>query len=299
MQRIVDGIAYEGKYVDSAFDVVVWEANGHREISAQRVVEWTEIGPAPDWSHLLDDAEREAAKERDKAERRERNLLTNARRAKSRCRRLIKVMGLDSMLTNTYRERMTDERRIKADMARFHRRMAELVPGYSYVTGYEPQGSGSWHAHSAVYRLPKFITMKARKPDGTWREVKLESWRAVTVVWRSIVGRDNGLCFVGGKGPRGKKACTSLAKLAGYISKYITKHYELVPDGKQRYTHSQAGEIPKPQRQRFCGLSLADLIGRVFWVDDGERIVDHRIGKFKDSYYLCTESPGRSEVVVP
>lgn len=289
MQRIVDGIAYEGKTLADSFDVLVWENNGHREISARPVVEWTELGPAPDWSHLAElDPERD---ERDAAERREKSQLVASRRAKTRCRRLIKSTGLNELLTNTYRELMLDETRIKSDMARFHRRMAELVPGYAYVTGYEPQKSGSWHAHSAVFKLPKFIVMKARKSDGGWREVKLESWRAVTVVWRSIVGKDNGLCFVGGKGPRGKKACISLAKMAGYISKYITKHYDLMPDGKQRYTHSKMAQLPKAERLRLVGLTLAECIARCFWCDDGEVIVDHRVGRFKDSYYLCTELP--------
>lgn len=289
MQRIIDGITFEGKYVPDAYDVSVWEHRGHREISARQVVEWSELGKFPDWSHLSEvDPVRDAA---DQAERKAKNLARAANRAKSQCRRLIKTMGFNTMLTNTYRENMVDESRIKRDMTAFHRRMGELVPGYGYVTGFEPQGRGAWHAHTSCYRLPKYIVFR-RNVGGKYRDIKLESWRAVTVVWRSIVGKDNGMCYVGGKGEKAQKSCNSIARIAAYISKYITKHYELVPEGKNRYTHSRCSQIPKAERVRMVGLSLLDLIRKCFWLEPGERVIAHHVGRFKDGYYLCTELPG-------
>lgn len=287
MHRIVDGIAYEGKYVDSAFDVAVWEANGHREISARPVVEWVEVGPAPDWSHLAEpNPERDEA---DRLERKARALKRNAGRAKTACRRFIKTMGFNEMATLTYKANMTDEAQCKKDFRAWCRIMADAIPGFGYCAGYEPQGRGAWHVHAAIYKLPAKVERKVRTSDGGWRTIKLDGWRFGTAIWRSIVGE--GMCFIGGKGERAKAARRSLAKMAAYVSKYILKHAESFPEGKQRYTHSKGGEIPKGERIRFVGMSLGELIGRVFWLDEGETVVDHRLGKFKDSYYLCTELP--------
>jgi hypothetical protein len=291
MQRIVDGIAYEGKYLDSAFDVRVWESNGHREISARRVVEWTEIGPAPDWSHLAEvDPERD---ERDAEERRVKNLHRNAMRAKTQCRRFIKTQAFDEMATITYKENQTDEALCKEHLAKWARRMKALIPGFAYCAGYETQERGAWHVHLAIYKLPAFVTMKKQLPNGEWRDFKIKGRNIGTVVWRAITGPGNGLCYIGGK----KKIKNSPAKLAAYVSKYITKHYEEVPEGKNRYTHSQGVPIPSVVRERFVGLSLGELIGRCFWLDDGDEIVSHRVGRFSDSYYLCTESAGWDDPV--
>ncbi|MDH6594338.1 hypothetical protein M2165_004227 [Variovorax sp. TBS-050B] len=285
MQRIVDGIAYEGKYIENAFDVRVWECNGHREISAQRVVEWREVGPAPDWSHLADEAKRAEWAELDEAERKEKNLRRAALRAKTACRRFIKSMGFDELATLTYRENQTDEALAKEHFSKWVRRMSDLIPGFAYCAGFEPQTRGAWHVHAAIYRLPQHVEMKKRMPGGEWRTFRVRGRDIGTVVWRGIVGKDNGLCFIGGK----KKIRHSPAKMAGYVSKYITKHYELVPEGKKRYTHSEGVAVPKCVVERFVGLSLAELIGRCFWLDDGEDVVQHRVGRWKDSYYLSTE----------
>lgn len=290
MQRIVDGIAYEGKYLDSAFDVRVWECKGHREISARRVVEWTEIGPAPDWSHLaaLTDAELEERKLADALERKEKNLHRAAMRAKTACRRFIKSMGFDEMATITYRENQTDEALCKEHLTKWARRMRALIPNFGYCAGYETQDRGAWHVHLAIYKMPEFVMLKKQLPNGQWRDFKVKGRDIGTVVWRGIVGADNGLCYVGGK----KKIKNSPAKLAAYVSKYITKHYEAVPEGKKRYTHSEGGQVPKVVRERFVAASLAELIGLCFWLDDGDEVVSHRVGRFKDSYYLCTEPSG-------
>lgn len=296
MLRIVDGYAFEGKYLPDAWDIRVWENNGHREISARQVVEWTEIGPAPDWSHLAEpDSERDAA---DEAAKKLQQGVRSAQRAKTACRRFIKSMGFNELATLTYRENQKDEAKVKADFREWARRMARYVDGFGYCAGYETQDRGAWHVHAAIYKLPKYIVKKVRTPAGGWREVKLEGWRFGTAIWRSIVGKNNGLCFIGGKRERGKSARRSLAKMAAYVSKYITKHAELFPEGKARYTHSQGAQVPKAERVRMVGLSLAELIGRTFWLEAGEAIIDHRISKYKDGYYLCTELPKSESIPI-
>lgn len=300
MERIVDGIAYEGKTLPDCFDVRVWECNGHREISARPVVEWTEVGPAPDWSHLADDAKRAEWDAADEAERKEKNALRAARRAKTMCRRFIKANGFSELATLTYRENQTDERKAKDDARRWFRRMGDLIPGFGYCAGYEPQKRGAWHVHAAIHQLPKLVDVKKRMPNGDWKTFKVKGWQVGTMVWRAIVGKDNGMCFIGGKGPGAKKARNSLAKMAAYVAKYITKHYEMVPEGKQRYSHSQGVAVPEPVVERLVRMSLRELIAMCFWCEDGERVVDHRIGRFKDSYYLCTEAepPGGDSFAV-
>jgi len=301
MLRIVDGIAYEGKVVPDCFDVRVWECNGHREISARPYVAWEVSGPVRpyDPSYLIWTKGEAAYLERlaeEEAERRAKNLLRAARRAKTQCRRFIKANGFNELATLTYRENQIDERLCKEHARRWFRRMADLIPDFGYCAGYETQKRGAWHIHAAIYRLPAFVEIKKRMPGtGEWRSFKIEGWRIGTIVWRSIVGADNGLCFVGGKGPGAKKARNSLAKMAAYISKYITKHYDESPESTKRYTHSQGEAVPKAVLIQLGKMSLQELITRCFWCDDGEQIVDHRIGRFKDSYYLCTELQNSSE----
>lgn len=277
MQRIVDGIAFEGKQCPDSWDIRVWDHGGHREISARPVVIWSEIGPAPDWSHLGEkDPGRDAA---DEAERKEKNQRRAAMRAKTLCRRFIKMAGFNEMLTLTYKENQQDEALCKRHFKEWVRRMRVVLGGrFGFCAGFEPQQRGAWHVHCSTHKLPAKVTYKGRTLDG---------WRVGTAIWRAVVGDLGGMCFVGGKG---KNLGQSVAKMAAYVSKYILKHWELMPEGKNRYSHSEGVEVPKAEVVRMHGVNLVELIGRCFWVDAGEGIVSHRVGRFKDSYYLCTES---------
>lgn len=279
MQRIVDGILFEGKTLPDAWDVSLWERNGHREISIRPVVEYTEVGETRNLAMPEPDEERDAA---DEEERRQRNLKRNAMRAKTQCRRFIKAHGFQQMLTLTYRENQTDEKLFKEHFAKWLRRMKAALGGkFDYCAGFEPQDRGAWHAHVACHKLPPHVAYKG---------VKIESWKLGTKVWRSVVGEDNGMCFVGGKPKWGKKRrAMSVGKTAAYVSKYITKHYELMPEGTNRYSRSNGDVVGKPEKVRLVDVSLADAIAEAFMLFDGEVILSHRVGRFKDSYYLCTE----------
>jgi hypothetical protein len=280
MQRIVDGILYEGARVANAWDVSMWECRGHREVSARQVVEWTELGPVPPLREL------DAAKDADYIEEmHQRALKKAAQRAQTACRRVIKAEGFSELLTITYRENQGDRATCKRHFKEWVRRMRKNLGGeFRYCASFERQERGAMHVHVACHRLPKHATYKG---------VKIEAWRLGTEVWRSIVGADNGLVFVGGKQRwrKGRNRNMSAAKMASYVSKYIMKDYAEAPAGSNRYSASEGRVIVKPVHLRLCGVDLADAIGAMFECKDGDVVVSHRLGYFKDSYWLCTE-PG-------
>lgn len=278
MERIVDGILFEGKRLDDAWDVSIWEKNGHREVSARQCVSWVEIGPVPplDQPDLVDDAEW-------LEERRQSSLKKAAQRAQTMCRRVIKSEGFNELLTITYRENQTDRELSKKHFKEWVRRMKSALGGqFRYCASFEKQDRGAMHMHVACHKLPK---------HGMHQGVKIEGWKLGTQVWRSIVGADNGLVFVGGKkaSVSKKRVRKSPAKMAQYVSKYIMKDYAASPEESNRYSRSNGGDVPKPQHLRLTGCSLCEAIGAMFECRDGDVVVSHRLGDFKDSYWLCTE----------
>jgi len=220
-------------------------------------------------------------------EKRIKNLKRAAMRAKTQCRRFIKAHGLDEMLTLTYRDNQTDERLFKEHFAKWVRRMKAALGGdFVYCAGFEPQDRGAWHAHVACHKLPKHVMHKG---------VKIEAWKLGTRIWRDVVGptvdgKDGGLCFVGGKPKWGKRRQRmSVGKNAAYVSKYIVKHFDLMPEGKNRYSRSNGDVVGKPVTVRMQGKTMAEVIADAFMCFPGEVVLSHRVGRFGDSWYLATE----------
>ena len=281
MERMVNGVFFEGKYVPDSWDVRIFSVNGHREVSARQVIEWTETG-AVGFHYEFDqpDPERDASW---LAEKRERSLRSAARRAQTQCRRVIKASNFREMLTITYKENQCDRDLCREHFAKWVRAMVYVLPKFKYCASFEKQDRGAMHVHCATNALPKWVHYKGQK---------IEGWRLGTEVWRSIVGQNNGLVFVGGKprwGGDKRRRNMSLAKMASYVSKYIMKDYADCPDGAQRYARSHGIELPKPEHVRLTNCSLAELIELAFQCDAGEAVVSHRVGRWGDSYWLCTE----------
>lgn len=285
MQRIVSGILFEGNRLPDAWAVSTWETNGHREVSARQCISWEEVGPAPAWMlHPVDepDSIKDAAW---LLEQHEKSIKKSAQRAQTMCRRVIKAEGFNELLTITYRENQTDRTLAKKHFKEWVRRMKAALGGqFRYCASFEKQDRGAMHMHVACHKLPAHAIHK---------KAKIQGWRLGTEIWRSIVGKDNGLVFVGGK--RGdvhsrRKLAKSPAKMAAYVSKYILKDYADSPDEKNRYSRSNGSAVPKPTHLVLTGCSLSDAIGAVFQCKDGDVIVSHRLGHFKDSYWLCTET---------
>lgn len=296
MERIIDGRLYEGKRNPDAWEVRIWEQNGHREISASNVIEWAEVGAARSGlsegmapgSYVFDAVElaKMAQQEKEDAEqRRIENLKRNANRAKTACRRIIKAEGFDELLTLTYRENQGDRKLCKVHFKEWVRRMKQHLGGvFRFCASFEKQGRGAMHVHLAVHKLPKHAVHKGQKIDG---------WRLGTAVWHTVVGKDNGLCFVGGKNRNGnqKRKPVGCAKMAAYVSKYITKDYADAEAASNRYSRSNGMPVGKPQVLRFDRATLAEIIGLAFDCRDGDVVVSHSASESQGRYWLCTERP--------
>lgn len=283
MFRIIQGIEFEGHVVPDAWDVRIWEKNGHREISARKAIEWREIGPLPggllEYPAYAGDKVDSVAD--DAAERAAECIRKAAKRAQTMCRRVIKSEGFNELLTLTYRENQPDRALCKEHFKIWFKRMKRTLGEFRFCASFEVQERGSMHVHIACHKLPKHADYKG---------VKIEAWKLGTKIWRSIVGDDNGLCFVGGKTKfGGGRRNLSLGKMAAYVSKYIMKDYADSPAEKNRYSRSNGADIPTPTRVRLAHLSLRELIEVTFQCDDGEMMVSHRVGHWGDSYWLCTE----------
>lgn len=282
MERIVNGVVFEGKRVPDAWDISIFEVNGHREVSARNVIEYVEKYVLP-FDYKLD--EPDPVRDAEWLEERHQNALKKAaQRAQTTCRRLIKASNFREMLTITYRENQEDRELCKKHFEAWYRIMKRCLPKFQYVASFERQKRGAMHIHCATNKLPKYCHYKGEK---------IESWTLGTKVWRSIVGEDNGLVFVGGKPRWGTKRRRnqSLAKIASYVSKYIMKDFADSPAGSNRYSRSNAIDLPVPTKIRITDCSLDDLIRLAFELRPGDVVVSHRVGQWQDSYWLCTE-PG-------
>lgn len=286
-QQVADGkkfggVIMEGTRRDDAWDVSIFEVNGHRELSARPVVEWHAVCDYEDRHRLpVFDIEVPLTEE-EIAERAERSLKKAGQRAQTQCRRHIKAGDFREMLTGTYRENQTDEALFKEHLRKFIDAMQYALPKLQYCVSFEKQDRGAYHFHMATNKLPRFIRYKGEKMEG---------WLVPTMIWRKIVGEDNGLVFVGGK-PRwgsARRRNMSIAKIAAYVSKYIMKDYALAPIGSKRYWSSRAVPLPKPTRIQMANTNLRELVETCFEVPQGHSIVSHRIGKWGDTYWLCTE----------
>ena len=295
-----------GTVVDDAWEVRRRVANGHTEISVKNMVIWEDTGERPPdtWDEYFSGlegaelAQRQAERLVELAEKQAQQMKKNAQLAKTKCRWLIKSQGLDELLTITYRDNQQDRALCKVHFKEWVRRMKRALGGsFIYVAAFERQDRGAMHVHVACHKLPKHAL--------THKGVKVPAWRLGTEIWRSIVGQDNGLCFVGGKTRfGGSRRNLSQAKLAAYVSKYIMKDYADAPKGANRFSRSDGLQVPKGERRFLHGCSFGQMMDAVFDVCDGDVIVSHRITRDKwrgGRYWLVLEpdSPGGRGVYSP
>lgn len=291
--RGCEPIVMDGEVIPDAWVVHTRIANGHKEVSFRNDVRWTESDEkAPEtWEEVQASlpgcnlSYLEAQHEQELLERQEKAREKSAQRAKTNCRWIIKAQGLNELLTLTYRENQEDRELCKKHFKEWVRRMKAALGGsFIYCASFEKQERGAMHVHVACHKLP---THGVRKGE------KIKAWKLGTEIWRSIIGADNGLCFVGGKTRNGGyRRNLSLAKLAAYVSKYIMKDYHDAPAESNRYSRSNGLTVPKPQRSTVQGLTFEQMVQLAFECGEGDVVVSHRVTRDHwagDSYWLVTE----------
>jgi hypothetical protein len=282
MLRIIGRDRYEGK-ISGAHEVYVHDlGHGQKEASISRAVVWEHVGTMSEdaYQMYLEACERYWSSPEglaELAEREQKNRERAARRAKTKVRRICKSMGVDALLTLTYRENMEDLATCKKHMKEFVRRLRALIPGFAYVAAFERQKRGAWHVHMAIHKLPFNLA---------WAGVKVKSYAVVRAVWRRVVGDLGGNIDESRKKRHSRK---SPAQMASYISKYILKAFEQGEDYSNRYS-SSAYDMPKPVRTRFEKESMADLIALVY-VALGQpgTLTNPWLSSWGDRFFLSSE----------
>lgn len=165
----------------------------------------------------------------------ERARIVAARRAKTKVRRLAKMLQADCLLTLTYRECMTDYARVEADFKAFRERL-RAVGDFHYVATLEVQRRGALHVHIACQQFPAWLQNETG--------ARVRSWNLIRSMWRRVVGKDNG--NVDFTRPRGRN---SAHRIASYISKYVSKNLEEARFNKKSYWASRG--ISKPNQYKI------------------------------------------------
>ncbi len=214
----------------------------------------------------------------------------SARRAKQGCSHKIKEAGFSSLLTCTTRENITDFDLFRQHWAAMLRKLAAHVPDFAAVFAFERQERGAWHVHAAIHKLPVYLWVP--QGPGSKRKVMVRSWDYLRRLWRSIVGEGN-IDVDGHRKRRGKRgghrAHASLARLAGYVSKYLTKDHATGPVGRNRWGSTQGIKPPKPAVRQLPPMPLSEAIDLAFHLPDGHRIVRHAVFNFGKCWVLYTE----------
>lgn len=282
MLRIIDGYVYEGKPSSDQYNVKMIDlGHGHREALVNRATVWEEVGHVSEqkWRYhleMLDEMSPELRKKLDE-EKAERNANRAARRAKTKVRQLCKAMGVDALLTLTYRDNITDMDVCKAHVKEFVRRMRRVLPGFAYVAAFERQKRGAWHVHMAIHALPFQLP---------WAGVKVKSYSVVRGIWRAVAGAAGGNID---QARRKRNSRKTSAQIASYVSKYITKAFNEGAQFVNRYSAS-AVDMPQAVRMRLQGSSLADIIGLVYLHMGGAGTITRPwISGWGDVFFMSSE----------
>lgn len=281
MLRIIGRDVFEGKYADEYTVTLHDLGHGQKEAAIHRSVWWEHTATMSDDAYAMY-LERLAEQTPEELEEKRLSYLRkNAQRAKTKVRRICKAMGLDSLLTLTYRVNQTDLELCKRHVKEFVRRVRRLIPGFAYCCAFERQQRGAWHVHIAVHKLPFHLA---------WEGAKVKSYSVIRAVWRRVVGD------LGGNIDESAKKRNSLktpGKIAAYISKYILKAFEEGERHTNRYSAS-SHSLPDSVRVRFQGERLADLIGLVYsFVSSDGTLSNPWLSRFGDRFFLSVEPDPR------
>ena len=278
--KYADGVIYRRDPLPYSYDLRIHDL-GHGQVEALAMPRyaWTELDATPEalsraadaQGNVWDSANGEWVPStpcgRELEERAAANRERSARRAKTQVRRLIKAKNLDTMLTLTYKENVEDRARMARDFDVFMKRIRRIFPHFQYVCVFERQKRGAWHAHMAVQRVQSHYLH---------RGVLVKSYDLLRAVWRAVVGEGN----VDISKAR-RHSQRNIAKLAGYLSKYLSKTFD---DGGSGDSYRASGKaLPKPVVIRSLTQTLddagSDLLGLLFKF--------YRLQTFHHAYLDC------------
>jgi hypothetical protein len=129
-------------------------------------------------------------------------------------------------------------------------------------------------------RLP----MKLAASNG----VKVKSYNVMRAIWRGITKELAGNFDQGRLVRRDRQ---SVAKLAGYISKYLVKAFEEGEAWSNRYSASMEGaEVPDAIKMEFNKADLADVISLAYGdIASGDCQITAWLSPYRDTFYLAVE----------
>lgn len=241
--RYIDGALYRRETTPYSYDLRIHDL-GHGQVEATALPRygWSEVSATDEalsaaamsqtnvWDMAAGEWVANKLSEAELLERAAMNRDRSARRARTKVRRLVKSKNLDTMITLTYRENMLDRAKMARDFDVFIKRIRRIIPTFEYVCVFEMQKRGAWHAHIAVQRVQSHYLHK-----GTL----VKSYDMIRAVWRAVVGEGN---IDVSRSLR--KQQRNVGKLAGYLSKYLSKTFE---DGGEGDSYRASGRaLPKP-----------------------------------------------------
>lgn len=274
-------VAFEGK-PGKGLNVKAHDlGNGHLELTASAPTVWVEY----EWNRIVMETYLENAIERQEEEaeeRKERSLTIAANRAKTKVRKLCKLIAADTLLTLTYQHCEVDLQRSKRDLKEFVRRLRRLLPEFSCVAVYEYQKRGALHWHIATAGMPTRFEKKAA--DGSTYHVK--SFDALRAVWRSVVGERGGNVDLSRRKAHSQR---SPARIATYISKYIVKAFKEGQAFTNRYTCFGRFDMPAPVSLGHFPTALAAIEACYALVGGDQSIVLSHLSRWRDWFVLHAE----------
>lgn len=278
--RIIDGVAYERKSADNQFNVKVTElGHGHVETVVTRGWYWVEREMTPEAIRMyLEHVEELNVDDARKAERDEINRERAAKRARTRVRHVCKAMGVNTLVTLTYKANQTDLALCKKHLKEFIRRVRRVMPGFRAVAAFERQARGAWHVHMGCEKIAAVVT------TGGWHRMK--SFDLLRAIWRSVTKEHGGNVDVQRRKQVSQK---SAARIAAYISKYIMKAFAEGEKETNRWT--KFGEIDEPRVTRLGHVqSMHEAVELVYaFLPGNASIVTSYLSHWHDVFFFVTE----------
>lgn len=182
-------------------------------------------------------------------EARQNNANRAYRRSAQRVRWIVKALSADHLLTFTYRENMQDRNRLKRDWQAFLRLVHARYPEWSFVCVVEPQERGALHIHAAVpgrqdikYLRRCWYKALGASPEASGADTPGQV--NVRAPWKRW----------GGSGYKWNPD-----KLAGYLTKYLSKTFTESEKNSKRYWATKGIEVPV-QKFWIGAASFAEAI---------------------------------------